>query len=119
MNDVEIVRGIGQALPGSPDDYEPLLELIDYARIALLGEASHGTHEFYSERAAITKRMRWNRWNAQAFLGQGRIARDISIPSLRPNFEHDVVGRDRGAGPRQTTRYSDLQRSLANRRNNE
>jgi hypothetical protein len=67
MNDVEIVRGIAQALAGSPDDYEALLELIGDARIVLLGEASHGTPEFYSERAAITKRMWWNRWNAQAF----------------------------------------------------
>ena len=56
MNDVEIVRGIAQPLTGSPNDYEALLELIGDARIVLLGEASHGTHEFYSERAAITKR---------------------------------------------------------------
>jgi erythromycin esterase-like protein len=64
MNDVEIVRGIPQALAGSPENYEALLELIGDARIVLLGEASHGTHEFYSERAAITKRVPWNRWNA-------------------------------------------------------
>src|SRR5438094_2510277 len=57
MNDVEIVRGIAQPLTGSPEDYEALLELIGDARIVLLGEASHGTHEFYSERAAITKRL--------------------------------------------------------------
>jgi len=57
MNDVEIVRGIAQPLTGSPEDYEVLLELIGDARIVLLGEASHGTHEFYSERAAITKRL--------------------------------------------------------------
>ena len=67
MNDVEIVRGIAQPLTGGPDDCEALLELIGDARIVLLGEASHGTHEFYSERAAITKRVPWNRWNAQAF----------------------------------------------------
>src|SRR5438045_9721374 len=57
MNDVEIVRGIAQPLTGSPEDYEALLELIGDARIVLLGEASHGTHEFYSERAEITKRL--------------------------------------------------------------
>jgi hypothetical protein len=67
MNDVEIVRGIAQPLTGGPDDCEALLELIGDARIVLLGEASHGTHEFYSERAANTKRVPWNRWNAQAF----------------------------------------------------
>jgi erythromycin esterase-like protein len=44
-------------LKGTPDDYDPLLELIGDARFALLGEASHGTHEFYHERAQITKRL--------------------------------------------------------------
>jgi erythromycin esterase-like protein len=27
------------------------------ARLALLGEATHGTHEFYRERAFITRRL--------------------------------------------------------------
>ena len=58
MNDVEIVRGIAQALAGSPENYEALLELIGDARIVLLGEASHGTHEFYSERTTITKQLK-------------------------------------------------------------
>ncbi|MEN3366944.1 MAG: hypothetical protein V7606_4218 [Burkholderiales bacterium] len=44
-------------LKGGPDDYDPLLELIGDARFVLLGEASHGTHEFYRERAEITKRL--------------------------------------------------------------
>jgi erythromycin esterase-like protein len=44
-------------LKGAPDDYDPLLELIGDARFVLLGEASHGTHEFYRERAQITKRL--------------------------------------------------------------
>jgi erythromycin esterase-like protein len=64
MSDVAIFRGVAQPLTRSPDDYEALLELIGDARIVLLGEASPGTHEFYSERAAITKRVPWNRWNA-------------------------------------------------------
>jgi erythromycin esterase-like protein len=38
-------------------DYDSVLELIGDARFVLIGEASHGTHEFYSERAAITKRL--------------------------------------------------------------
>jgi erythromycin esterase-like protein len=45
------------ALRGDARDYDPLLELIDGARFCLLGEATHGTHEFYSERAEITKRL--------------------------------------------------------------
>lgn len=42
---------------GAADDYDPLLDLIGEARYVLLGEASHGTHEFYRERAQITKRL--------------------------------------------------------------
>lgn len=44
-------------LKGTPDDYDPLLELIGDARFVLLGEATHGTHEFYRERAEITRRL--------------------------------------------------------------
>jgi len=38
-------------------DLDPLIERIGDARFVLLGEASHGTHEFYSWRAAITRRL--------------------------------------------------------------
>jgi erythromycin esterase-like protein len=39
------------------EDYDPLLEMIGDARVVLLGEATHGTHEFYRERARITQRL--------------------------------------------------------------
>ncbi|QQS41259.1 MAG: erythromycin esterase family protein [Acidobacteriota bacterium] len=48
----------GEAIPLRPDeisDYDPLFEAIGSRRIVLIGEASHGTHEFYRERARITK----------------------------------------------------------------
>src|SRR6266704_1726590 len=38
-------------------DYDPLQELVGDARFVLIGEASHGTHEFYAERARITRRL--------------------------------------------------------------
>src|SRR5205809_6097678 len=57
MTDAELVREIAQPLSGGQDDYDALLQLIGDARIVLLGEATHGTHEFYFERAAITKRL--------------------------------------------------------------
>jgi erythromycin esterase-like protein len=44
-------------LDGGPRQYDGLLDLIGPARFALLGEASHGTHEFYRERCEITKRL--------------------------------------------------------------
>jgi erythromycin esterase-like protein len=46
-----------QPLSGAATDDDGLLELIGDARVVLLGEATHGTHEFYHERAAITKRL--------------------------------------------------------------
>lgn len=44
-------------LSGGAGDYDGLLDLIGEARFVLLGEASHGTHEFYEERARITRRL--------------------------------------------------------------
>jgi erythromycin esterase-like protein len=38
-------------------DYASLVNLVGNSRFALIGEASHGTHEFYRERAEITKRL--------------------------------------------------------------
>jgi erythromycin esterase-like protein len=51
------LRSAALPLTGAARDYDPLLELIGEARIVLLGEASHGTHEFYRERARITRRL--------------------------------------------------------------
>lgn len=45
------------SLVGAPRDFAPLLERVANARFVLLGEASHGTHEFYRIRAEITKRL--------------------------------------------------------------
>jgi erythromycin esterase len=41
----------------APADLDPLLPALGAARVALLGEATHGTHEFYAWRAAITRRL--------------------------------------------------------------
>jgi erythromycin esterase-like protein len=46
-----------QPLQGSPPDYDALIERIGGVRIVLIGEASHGTYEFYRERAEITRRL--------------------------------------------------------------
>ena len=54
------IRAIGahaQPLVGGPTDFDALLELVGDARFVLIGEASHGTHEFYRIRAEITKRL--------------------------------------------------------------
>jgi erythromycin esterase-like protein len=53
----ETVRDNAHRLLGTAQDYDPLINLIGTARFVLLGEASHGTHEFYHERAQITQRL--------------------------------------------------------------
>ena len=53
----EELRKAAHRLRGAQADYDPLLESIGDARFVLIGEASHGTHEFYRERAQITKRL--------------------------------------------------------------
>ncbi|MFN0059754.1 MAG: erythromycin esterase family protein [Planctomycetota bacterium] len=45
------------ALTGGPRDFDPILTRVGDARFVLIGEASHGTHEFYRIRAEITKRL--------------------------------------------------------------
>jgi erythromycin esterase-like protein len=56
-NPIETVRENAHRLTGAAWDYDPLLHRIGNAQFVLLGEASHGTHEFYHERAQITQRL--------------------------------------------------------------
>jgi len=44
-------------LTEGPRDYDALLDAIGDARVVMIGEATHGTHEFYRERALITQRL--------------------------------------------------------------
>ncbi|MEE6257221.1 erythromycin esterase family protein [Plantactinospora sonchi] len=42
---------------GAPSDFDPLLERIASARVVMLGEASHGTYDYYRIREQITRRL--------------------------------------------------------------
>ena len=53
----DLVRDAAHPLTGVGTDYDPLLAFLGDAHFVLLGEASHGTHEFYRQRAQITKRL--------------------------------------------------------------
>lgn len=53
---ISLVRQSARKLAGQ-SDLQPLLDRIGGARIVMLGEASHGTHEYYTWRAAISKRL--------------------------------------------------------------
>jgi erythromycin esterase-like protein len=61
---VDVDRGLRGALAaaahpvaGAAGDYDALLELVADRRVVLIGEASHGTHDFYAERARLTRRL--------------------------------------------------------------
>jgi erythromycin esterase-like protein len=51
------LREVALVLGESPRDYDPLLQLAQGRDVVLLGEATHGTAEFYAMRAQISQRM--------------------------------------------------------------
>src|SRR5487761_2074815 len=73
-------------ITGDARDYDALVDRIGDARLVLLGEASHGTHEFYRERARITRRL-------IAELGFGAVAIEGDWPDA-----HRVDRYARGTG---------------------
>jgi len=44
-------------MKGEMKDYDSILKAMGKAKVVMIGEASHGTHEFYKIRADITKRL--------------------------------------------------------------
>src|SRR6478672_5779167 len=57
VDPVSAIRAAAIPLDGGERDYDALLDLVGDARFVLLGEATHGTHEFYEQRARITQRL--------------------------------------------------------------
>lgn len=59
-NELDLIgtlRSSAQELTGARSDFDNLLKLVGDAHYVLIGEASHGTHEFYQQRAHITARL--------------------------------------------------------------
>lgn len=54
---IQLLKKNAHPLANMTSDLDPLLDRIGDASLVLLGEATHGTHEFYAIRAAITKRL--------------------------------------------------------------
>ncbi|SEL90643.1 erythromycin esterase family protein [Halomonas daqiaonensis] len=54
---LEGIRHLARRLEGRPSDYDALLDQVGDRSLVLLGEASHGTHDFYRRRAEITQRL--------------------------------------------------------------
>ncbi len=57
MSDLTLLHDSLHALTGAPREYDALVAELGRARFVLIGEASHGTHEFYAERALLTERL--------------------------------------------------------------
>lgn len=54
---IRAIRENTRVVTGSKYDYDPWIEVAGGSRFALLGEASHGTHDFYHTRAELTQRL--------------------------------------------------------------
>ena len=54
---LETIRRTAVSLSGDDGDYDALIDRARGKRLVLLGEASHGTHEFYDERTRISRRL--------------------------------------------------------------
>ena len=54
---LDSIRSVAQPLSGAMSDYDGIVDMVGDARFVLIGEASHGTHEFYRVRAEITQRL--------------------------------------------------------------
>ncbi len=59
FNETELVNSLKASsyTLNEKEDLEPLYDLIGDARIVMLGEASHGTHDYYTWRAHISKKL--------------------------------------------------------------
>src|SRR5438477_1698397 len=55
-NEAAVIAGVARALATNAD-YDSLVGMAGEAQCVLIGEASHGTHEFYAIRAALTRRL--------------------------------------------------------------
>jgi erythromycin esterase-like protein len=65
---IKAINAAAREIPVEAASYPGLIQKLRNARLVLLGEASHGTHEFYRIRAVLTRELDWpdayrvNRW---------------------------------------------------------
>ncbi|HLL99985.1 MAG TPA: erythromycin esterase family protein [Pyrinomonadaceae bacterium] len=91
MSTIDLIREKAVRLNGAGDINDEILALIGDARFVLIGEASHGTHEFYECRAEITKRL-------IAEKGFSAVAVEADFPdAYRVNRFVRGIGSDRNA----------------------
>jgi len=54
---IKAINNSALPLAGRVEEYDALIDRMAEASFVLIGEATHGTHEFYQQRAEITKRL--------------------------------------------------------------
>ena len=54
---LEALRSLARPITGAASDYDDLIDLVGDNYFVLLGESTHGTREFYRERARLTRRL--------------------------------------------------------------
>jgi len=55
--DLDAVRRAALPLSGGASELDALISMIGEAEVVMIGEATHGTHEFYRMRSDITRRL--------------------------------------------------------------
>jgi erythromycin esterase-like protein len=93
------VDAAAHPIVGIDDDHAPLLALTARAQLVLLGEAAHRTHEFYRERARITRRLIGEQGFAAVAVEAdwpdayrvNQYVRGVGVPHRRPPFEGRFV----------------------------
>src|SRR3990167_11408477 len=54
---IDVITHAAEPINKKKDKYAALLEQIGSSRFVLMGEASHGTHEFYQARIELTQQL--------------------------------------------------------------
>ena len=98
MPELDTIRRLNRSLAtadgSDPHDLDAIVEAIGDARIVLLGEASHGTHEFYATRAAVTRRLIETRgFRAVTIEGDWPDARRVDryVRAISPDADADMA----------------------------
>jgi erythromycin esterase-like protein len=97
---IAAVREQARPLTGDATDFDPIAGLYQHASFVLIGEASHGTHEFYETRARLTKRLiEENGFNGVLVEADWpdayRINRFVRLSSDENSAEHVLSGFDK------------------------
>jgi erythromycin esterase-like protein len=77
------VTGAHRIAAAAHEGFEPIVEEAAAARFVLIGDGTHGTDEFYGERAALTRRL----IDEHGFDG-GTAERKHVRPALAGSYEH-------------------------------